>query len=79
MHVSAAQVVTATSGFERADISVSLERVDVDGRPAEAPTIRLDGSGPMAPLQALQLAMELQFAAFAALTDGGAAWPPTCH
>lgn len=72
MHVSAEQIVAATCGPERAELYVSLERVDV---PGQSTGVRLEGSrsAPMTPLEAIQLGVALQVAATAALLDETAA------
>lgn len=66
-HISAEQVVVATSGPERVEIYVSLEQEP--GLDA-APAVRVQGAGdaPMSPEQAIQLGLALIANGVAALT-----------
>lgn len=68
-HISAEQLVVATSGPERHDVYVSLEQED---EPGSVPAVRIEGAAntPMTPAQAVQLGMLLIARGAEALTGG---------
>jgi hypothetical protein len=70
VHISVDQLIATSSGRETGTVYVSIEQVGhLDGT-REPAAVRVEGAGsaPMTPAQAMQLAAELQAAAFAAIS-----------